>query len=155
MSLLHQDIIDICEKAFGGSGYLQTRWNDSKYIWTNYERGTKYHSRYSYVVGNDIYTRISEILDESVIFEIYKEQKNRRIGKHIQATYVHFKYLDCYFTLYGNNTICLMSDNWEEKLKNPDDSNGFFFSVQETKSEEQLIEQIEAVLTKYKEYTED
>ena len=151
MSILHQDIIDICEEAFGGSGYLQTKWNDSKYIWTNYERGTKYHSWYSYVVGNEIFSRISKLLDESLVFDIYKDQRNRRIGNHIQASYIHFKYQNNYFTLYGNNTICLMSENWEEKLMNPDDSYGFYFSVKEIETEEQLIEQIEEVIAKYKE----
>ena len=149
LSLLHQDIIDLCEKAFGGTAYLQTRWSDSSFIWTNYERGTKYHSWYSYVVGNEVYTRISKILDESIVFEIYKEQKNRRIGNHIQATYIHFKYQDYYFTLYGNNTICLMTNNWEEKKPNPDDSNGFYFSVQEIKTEEQLVEQVKEMIAKY------
>ena len=85
------------------------------------------------------------------MFDIYKDQRNRRIGNHIQASYIHFKYQNNYFTLYGNNTICLMSENWEEKLMNPDDSYGFYFSVKEIETEEQLIEQIEEVIAKYKE----
>ena len=150
ISLLHQDIIDICEEAFGGKGYLQTKWNDSKYIWTNYVRATRYHSWYSYVVGNETYTRISKILDESAVFEIHKDQQDRRIGEHFQASKIHFNYQDYYFTLYGNNTICLMTNNWEEKISNPDDSEGFYFSVSETKTEEHLIEQVKEIIVKYK-----
>jgi hypothetical protein len=152
MSILHQDIIDICEKAFGGKGYLQTRWNnDSKYIWTNYAIAGKYYSWNSYVIGNSIYTRVSKLLDESEeIFKIYEKQKNRRIGNHIQGLYIHFRYGNYHFTLYGNNTICLMTENWEEKMDNPEDSDGFYFPVQDIKSEQQLIEQINVLLSKYK-----
>lgn len=149
-TLLHNDIIDLCETAYGGRGYLRTGWDDGKYIWTNYEKATKYHSWNSYVVGNEIYARVSQIVDESACFEILSKQMNRRIDKHIQATYIHFKYIGQYFTLYGNNTICLMTENWEEKIENSKDSNGFYFSVQNTKSEQQLIEQINALLKEYK-----
>ena len=45
-----------------------------------------------------------------------------------------------------------MSDNWEEKMTNPDDSNGFYFSVQETKTEDQLIKKVEEIIVKYKEH---
>lgn len=150
MTLLHQDIIDLCETAFGGRGYLQTKWSDSKYIWTYYEKATKYHSWNSYIVGNEIYTRVSQIVDESEYFEIRDSQMNGRIGKHIQASFIHFKYIGYNFALYGNNTICMMTENWEEKMGNPEDSDGFYFSVQDTKSEQQLIEQINALLTEYK-----
>jgi hypothetical protein len=150
ITMLHQDIMDLCEKAFGGSGYLQTKWNDGNYIWTNYLRGTKNHSRNSYVVGNEIYTRVSRLIDMSAIFEIDINQYQGRIGDHIQATYIHFKYHDCYFSLFGNNTICMMTNNWEEKMPNPDDQNGFYFSVQEIKTEEQLIEKVEEIISKNK-----
>jgi len=150
ISLLHQDIIDICEEAFGGKGYLQTKWNDSQYIWTNYVRATRYHSWYSYVVGNETFTRISKILDESAVFEIHKNQQDRRIGEHFQASKIHFNYQNQYFTLFGNKTISLMTDNWEEKMPNPDDSKGFYFSVQDIKTEEQLLEQVNEIIVKYK-----
>lgn len=151
ISLLHQDIMDICEMAFGGTGYLQTKWYDSEYIWTNYERGTKYHSWYSYVVGNEIYTKISKILDESTIFKIYEAQRNRRIGSHIQASYLHFIYQNYNFTLYGDNTVCLMTDNWEQKVTNPDDPKGFYFSVHDIETEDQLISQARKIIEKYTE----
>ena len=151
ITLLHQDIMDLCEIAFGGRGYLQTGWdNESTYIWTNYVKRQGYYSWCSFVVGNDNYTRISKLLDESSIFEIHKDQRNRRIGSHIQAIYIHFKYDKYNLTLFGNNTICLMSDNWEGKVSNPDNSKGFYFSVHEIKNERQLIEQINEMITKYK-----
>lgn len=151
--LLHKDIIDICEDAFGGRGYLQTKWNnDSKYIWTNYERAGKYYRGESYVVGNGIYTRISNLLNESEEgFKIYESQKNRRIGSHFQGLYLHFKYKNYHFTLYGNNTICLMTDNWEEKMSNPNDLKGFYFSIQDIKTEDLLIENIKELIENYKE----
>ena len=44
-----------------------------------------------------------------------------------------------------------MSENWEENWMNPDDSYRFYVSVKEIETEEQLIEQIEEVIAKYKE----
>ncbi len=152
-SLLHQDIIDICEEAFGGTGYLQTRWNDSKYIWTNYIRETKYHSWGSFVVGNEVYTRISKIIDNCVLFDIKEDQLNSRIGNHIQASYLNFKYKEYQeysFTLYGNNTISLKTNNWDEIITNPKDLNGYYFSVQDTETVEQLIEQLKEIIAKCK-----
>lgn len=151
ITLLHQDIIDICEMAYEGKGYLQTGWdNESKYIWTNYTRRQGYYSWSSYIVGNESFMRLAKIIDESKSFEIHKEQQNRRIGDHFQGLYIHFKYQDHYFTLFGNNTICLMTENWREKVPNPDDSNGFYFSVHETNNEILLIEQVNEMITKYK-----
>ena len=97
--------------------------------------------------------RLTEIIDKSKFFEILEEQRNRRIGRHIQGLYLHFKYKrqdHCHcFTLYGNNTICLMSDNWKEKMLNSDDPNGIYFRVEKTNAEDQLIEQVEELITKY------
>lgn len=149
ISLLHQDIMDICEEAFNGTGYLQTCWNDSEYIWTNYERATRYHGWYSYVVGNEAYSKISKMLDDSKIFNIYEAQRNRRIGSHIQASYLHFTYQAYNLTLYGNNTICLMTDNWEQKITNPDDPNGYYFSVHDIETEDLLISQVKMIIEKY------
>lgn len=153
-TLLHKDIVDLCEIAFEGRGYLQIGWdNESKYIWTNYEKRRKYFRWCSYIVGNESYMRLTEIIDKSKFFEIPEEQRNRRIGRHIQGLYLHFKYKcpdHCHcFTLYGNNTICLMSDNWKEKMLNSDDPNGFCFPVEKTNAEDQLIDQVEELITKY------
>ena len=96
--------------------------------------------------------RLSEIIDKSESFTILEDQRNRRIGKHIQGLYIHFKfkYQDHFFTLFGNNTICLMANNWEEKVPNPEDPNGFYFSIQDIKTEEQLINQVKEMLVYYK-----
>ena len=153
ISDLHQDIMDLCEMAYGGRGYLQTGWGDeSKYIWTEYVRRQGYYSWYSYVVGSESFMRLSEIIDKSESFTILEDQRNRRIGKHIQGLYIHFKfkYQDHFFTLFGNNTICLMANNWEEKVPNPEDPNGFYFSIQDIKTEEQLINQVKEMLVYYK-----
>lgn len=153
ITLLHQDIMDLCEKALGGRGYLQIGWdNESKYIWTKYEKRQGYYHWHSYIIGNESYMRLTKIIDESESFEIYNKQQKERIEEfhiHFQGLYLHFKYLNHYFTLYGNNTICLMSDNWEEKMLNSDDPNGFYFSVEKTNAEDQLIEQVEELITKY------
>ena len=60
--------------------------------------------------------------------------------------YIHFKYQNCYLTLYGNNTICLMTDQWEDKQENPKDTKGYYFPVQTIATEEELIENIENLL---------
>ena len=151
ISILHQDIMDLCEIAYGGEGYLQTGWEDeSKYIWTNYIRRQGYYSWSSFIVGNESFMRLTKIIDESEYLVIHKEQQNRRFGEHFQGLYLHFKYQDHYFTLFGNNTICLMTDNWVEKVSKPDDSKGYYFSIHEIKNEKQLIEQINEMITKYK-----
>ena len=147
ISCLHQDIIDLCEVAFGGTGYLQTRWKDEgQYIWTNYERRQGYYHWASLIIGNEAYRRISSIIDNSEIFEIHKDQRERRIGKHIKALYLNFRYKDHSFKLYGNNTICLMTDAWEDKWKNPNDTKGYYFPIQTIATETELIENIETLL---------
>lgn len=147
ISCLHQDIIDLCEEAFGGTGYLQTKWKDEgEYIWTNYERRQGSYQWASLIIGNEAYRRISSIIDNSEIFEIHKDQRERRLGKHIKALYLNFKYKDHSFKLYGNNTICLMTDAWENKWKNPSDTKGYYFSVQTIRTETELIENIENLL---------
>jgi hypothetical protein len=65
----------LCESAFGGLGYLRTNWNDSKYVWSNYERGAKYLDWCSYVVGNESYMRIFKNIDTSNPFEVSDNQK--------------------------------------------------------------------------------
>lgn len=151
MTLLHQDIKDICETAFYGLGYLQTNWSDSKYIWTHYEKKSKKHSWNSFVVGNENYAKLSKMIDASELFEIQVDQRNEnnRIGKHIQASYLKFKYQEHFLTLYGNNTICLMIDNWEEKMPNPDNSFGYYFPIEGIDTEDQLVKQINAKILEY------
>ena len=147
ISLLHQDIMDLCEDAYGGRGYLQTRWEEeSKYIWTNYVKRQGDYSWNSFIVGNESYKRISAILEKS--FNIDETQLKTKIGDHIQGLYLNFKYQDKYLTLYGNNTICLMTDNWKEKMPNPNDDNGFYFSVEEIDKEKDLIKKVEEILQK-------
>lgn len=140
---LHQDIVDLCEKAFWGKGYLQTGWTEEcKYIWTNYEKRAGYFRWGSYVVGNEQYARISKILDLSDKFEIHKDQRDRRIKNHIQALFINFSYQKYLLTLYANNTICLMTEHWEDKIHNPQDDNGYYFSIENIETEEQLIQKI-------------
>lgn len=148
-SALHEDIIDLCSKAFDGKAYLQSYWNESKYIWTRYEKRSGYYNWDSFIVGNEQYSKVSEIIDssESGVLEIYREQKNRRIGKHIQALYLHFIYKKQYYlTMFGNNTICLMTDKWNDKLPNPDNPDGFYFSTYGIETEKDLEERIEFLL---------
>lgn len=151
ITCLHQDIIDLCEVAFEGTGYLQTRWKDEgEYIWTNYERRQGYYHWASLIIGNEAYRRISSIIDDSEIFEIHKDQRERRLGKHIKALYLKFRYKDHSFKLYGNNTICLMTDAWEDKWKNPSDTKGYYFPIQTIATEAELIENIENLLKSIK-----
>lgn len=150
-SLLHQDIIELCEDTFN-SGYIQTNWrDDSQFIWTERETRRGYYQWVSYVINNALYASVSNIIDSSDpnLFEIYKEQKNRRTGKHIQGLYLHFKYKQQYFlTMFGNNTICLMTDEWEKKYPNSSDSKGFYIPLDGIKTEEDLVEQIDLLLKK-------
>ena len=86
------------------------------------------------------------MIDNSETFEIHKDQRDRRIGKHIKALYLNFKYKTYSFKLYGNNTICLMTDAWEDKWKNPNDTKGYYFPIHTIATEEELIENIEILL---------
>ena len=146
MSQLHQDIIDICEKAFNGRGYLQSHWGESKYVWTNYQKRSGYFGWTAYVVGNEPHLRVSTLLQNSALFEIHNNLIDRRIGIHIPSVYVHFKYKNNYLTLYGNSTICLMTDQWEEKWENPNDTKGYYFPIQTIATETELIENIDNLL---------
>jgi hypothetical protein len=152
LTQLHKDITEICERAYGGKGYLQTNWrNEGDFIWTNYEQRRGYYNRYSYVIGDEIHNRITEILKDSGAFSLNEDQLKYHAGKFLRGLYILFKYKGYYFALYGNNTICLMTDNWEEKMPNTNDSKGFCFSVENTLTEEQLIDQINNILKVYSE----
>ena len=146
LTTLQQDIINLCENVLGGRGYLRTNWNDSRFIWTNYLNHSGYYKENSYVIANDLYSRIFSIIDSSESFKMHKEPK--RIGNHIQGLYLHFKYKQHFLTMFGNNTICLMTDEWEKKYPNSNDTNGFYFSLDGITTEENLIEQIDSLLQK-------
>ena len=90
------------------------------------------------------------MIDNSETFEIHKDQRDRRIGKHIKALYLNFKYKTYSFKLYGNNTICLMTDAWEDKWKNPSDTKGYYLPIQTIATEAELIENIENLLKSIK-----
>lgn len=146
LSRLQQDIIDLCENAFS-QGYLQVNWDESKYIWTRYSSRRGYFGWSSFVIGNGSHLRVSNILCHSAEFEIHKDLLNARIGDHIPSLYIHFRYKEYWLTLFGNSTICLMTENWEHKKQNPDDSNGFYFPVENIETEYQLIKKIDDLIT--------
>ncbi len=146
LSRLQQDIIDLCENAFS-QGYLQVNWDESKYIWTRYSSRRGYFGWSSFVIGNENHLRVSNILSQSTEFEIHKDLLNARIGDHIPSLYIHFRFKEYWLTLFGNNTICLMTENWENKKHNPDDNNGYYFSVENIETKDQLIEKINDLTT--------
>lgn len=151
-SLLHSDIIELCETAFN-RGYFSTYWkNDSKFIWTNYSRAQGYYKDNSYIIGNESYSRVLNIItiSKSQVFEISGNQLKSKICNHIKGLYLNFTFKGHYFKMYGNNTICLMTNNWDDKYPNPDNSNGFYFSIDEVESEEDLTEQINSLIDKMK-----
>lgn len=147
-SPLHKDIIDICEVAFDRWSYLQTYWeDDSKYIWTNYAIKSGKYSKYSYVVGNPIYTRISKILDTS--FEIHNDWPNKKIGNHIQGLYIQFLFQGYFFTYYGNNKVYLMNKNWDgKKLKKAEDvpENNFCFVADKKENEGTFLNKLNCLI---------
>ena len=97
-------------------------------------------------MGNEPHLRVSTLLQNSALFEIHNNLIDRRIGIHIPSVYIHFKYKNNYLTLYGNSTICLMTDQWEEKWENPNDTKGYYFPIQTIATETELIENIENLL---------
>ncbi len=145
---LHQDIMAICEKAFGGRGYLQVKWDDeSRYIWTDYVARRGYYHWTSFIIGDQTYRRVSQFINSSRCLSIHKDQYERRIGDYFPALYLHFKYKDCHLTLFSNHTICLMTENWEKKVRrNAGDSDGFFSPIEDINSESDLISHIEDIL---------
>lgn len=147
-STLHQNIIDLCEGAFWGNGYLQTGWEESKYIWTNYRKRSGYFNwGGAYIVGNEAHQRILEILNKLECVKIHPDivKNSNTIGNHFPFLFIHFKCYRHHWTLFGNNTICLMTDNWEEKMENPIDANGYYFSIENINSEEQLIDKLQSI----------
>ena len=142
---LHQDIIDLCEKAFGG-GYLRPNWSESKYIWTNYSTRSGYYGWCSFVIGNEAHWHVSNILNKSDFFEIHKDLVKNKIGNHIPSLYIHFKYGNHWLSLYGNNTICLMTENWENKLYNPNDNKGYYISINGIETEDQLRDRLDGLI---------
>ena len=148
-SQLHKDIMEICEKAFGGKGYLQTRWkDDGRYIWTNYETRRGYYAWCSFVIGSEAHYAVSRIIGESAMFTIHDGLQRMKVGNYIPSCYIHFKYRQHFLTLYGNDTVCLMTDQWEDKRSNPNDANGYYFAIGDITTEAELVERIEATLQK-------
>jgi len=148
LTILKKDIIDLCEDAYGGKGYLQTHWFESKYIWTNYSKRSGYYDWSSYVIGNASHLRVSSLIETSDEFEIRDDLKNRIIGNHVQSLYLNFKYHQYYLSLFGNNTICLMTENWEEKKINTRDDLGYYFLIEKINTKEELINEILSLAAK-------
>jgi len=148
LSHLHKDIIDLCENAFWGRGYLQTGWDESKFIWTRFQKRSGYYNwGGSYIIGNDAQQRILGILKSD--FEVYSDMIKHEftIGNHFPFLFIYFTYNQHFWTLYSNNTICLMTDNWEKKMENPMDSNGYYFKIETIYTKEQLIDQLQSILS--------
>jgi hypothetical protein len=154
MTQLHRDIMAICEKAYDGRGYLQSKWsNEGEFIWTNYVKRQGYYSWCSYIIGDEIRNRITKILIDSETIKVHEDQLKNRAGIFLRGLYIQLKYKENYFTLFSNNTICLMTEGWEEKMPNKDDSNGFYFSATNVSTEDDLIGLLDTILKKYKNST--
>ena len=44
-----------------------------------------------------------------------------------------------------------MTDKWEQKITNPDNPNGYYFSVHDIETEDLLISQVKMIIEKYTE----
>lgn len=157
-SILYADIKNILTSIKITDVWLLRNWTSCEIVLTNYStRRNEPYNGYVYEVGNRIRNVWNNISNESKDFEIYTpaawgEEKYEINGQvYYRGLWTNFKYNEFYFTYYGNNTICLMNDNWcskklriESEQDNPE--NNFWFQVSEQETSQSILKQLDSLI---------
>lgn len=145
--------------------WLLQDWMSCKIVLTNYStRRNEPYNGYVYEVGNWKRNVWNNIGNDSKEFEIHTpkawgEEKYEINGQvYYRGLWTNFKYNEYYFAYYGNNTICLMNDNWNgKKLKDeskpnyPD--NNFYFQVDREETSKSFFDKLNNFINEYTNHT--
>ena len=140
-SVLYTDIKNILESINTQDVWLLQDWHHCEVVLTNYlTRRSEPYNGYVFQVGNEVRNKWNNVISKISEIEVRVPQAfgDEKIENNGQAYYrglwTDIKYRGHYFRYFGNNTICLMTDNWiGKKLKNENEGdtpeNTYYFEV--------------------------
>lgn len=142
-SVLYTDIKNILDSINTQDVWLLPDWQHCEVVLTNYStRRSEPYNGYVFQVGNkvrnkwnNIISKISEI--EVRVPQAWGDEKIEINGQvYYRGLWTDMMYKDCLFRYFGNNTVCLMTDDGACKiLKNDKESdkpeNTYYFEVTE------------------------
>lgn len=145
--------------------WLLKDWASCNVVLTNYSvRKREPYNGWVLEVGNNIRNNWNSIIanNDSIIKTIPDAWGNESYnidGKiYYRGLWTNFKYEKYYFAYYGNNTICLMNDNWNgKKLKDeskpnyPD--NNFYFQVDREETSKSFFDKLNNFINEYTNHT--
>ena len=138
--------------------WLLKDWASCNVVLTNYSvRKSEPYNGWVLEVGNNIRNNWNSIIanNDSIIKTIPDAWGNESYnidGKiYYRGLWTNFIYNGKFFTYYGNNTICLMNENWNgKKLKDESKpnvpNNNFYFQVEETETSQSLFYKLERLI---------
>ena len=140
-SELLADIRNILDSIDTQSVWLLQDWQHCKVVLTNYSaRRSEPYNGYVYEVGNEVRNKWNSIVSKISEIEVYPPQASGKKSIEIngqvyyRGLWTDIKYRNHYFRYFGNNTICLMTDDRAgKKLKNNNEGdklgNTYYFDV--------------------------
>lgn len=144
-STLASDLKNMLNINFCVDIWLLLDWQECKIVLTNYStRRSEPYKGWVFEVGNSVRNHWNAIIKDmgeiSITPSTDFDLKSYDFGNYHIGLWTDFKYKQNYFRYFGNNTICLMNDNWEGKklkkselLDGPENNFYFQFSKEETK----------------------
>lgn len=138
--------------------WLLKDWASCNVVLTNYSvRKREPYNGWVLEVGNNIRNNWNSIIanNDSIIKTIPDAWGNESYninGKiYYRGLWTNFIYNGNFFTYYGNNTICLMNDNWNGKklrVESEQDKpeNNFWFQVSEQETSQSLLKQLDYLI---------
>jgi hypothetical protein len=131
-------------------------WQECKIVLTNYStRRSEPYKGWVFEVGNSVRNHWNAIIKDMEEISITPstdfDLKSYDFGNYHIGLWTDFKYKQNYFRYFGNNTICLMNDNWNgKKLIKSELSdvpeNNFDFSVDEKETEESFLYKLDCLI---------
>lgn len=112
-SLVHSNIISLCESQFKGRAYLRTNWDDAKFIWTNRASRHGYYDSECFVIGDEGYSEIANIIKKD-----YKCETERFVEHLYKGLHIVFMFKENYFMLSPDMYIYLCDKDKKRKKNN-------------------------------------
>jgi hypothetical protein len=157
-STLASDLKRMLEANFCVDIWLLLNWQECKVVLTNYStRRSEPYKGWVFEVGNAVRNRwntITKNMQEiSIIPPTDFEPKSYEFGNQLYhiGLWTDFKYNQYYFRYYGNNTICLMNNNWNGKRlrsqQNTDvPENSFYFCVDSEENKGTFLQKLNCII---------
>ena len=142
-SVLYTDIKNILESIKTQDVWLLQDWQHCEIVLTNYStRRSEPYKGYVFQVGNEVRNKWNNVISKISEIEVrvppaWGDEKIEINGQvYYRGLWTDMMYKDSLFRYFGNNTVCLMTDDGACKiLKNDQESdnpnNTYYFEVTE------------------------